>query len=188
MGLEQKALAQKEALLPQWIHAFLASYPLGSSGLMRAKKDVFANPIGEITAASLTILFDAIMGKEMEPAIVKDALTSLIQLRAIQDMLPSTALGPFFQIKGIIQRDLLVPAQKADKAGTEMKAFLEEFLLILARVDSLAIMAFDIYNARREKVSQIRIDEIKRSQSQVVRWAKLREGDDQSSQNYKREG
>lgn len=65
---------------------------------------------------------------------------------------------------------------RQDAGGGNTVARLNEYLAVESRVDSLGLMALDLYAGDREKVFNLRVEEIKRSQSQVVRWATLRQG------------
>ncbi len=47
--------------------------------------------------------------------------------------------------------------------------------MVAARIDGLLLVSLDLYAEDRERVYNLRVEEIHRSQSQVVRWAKLRE-------------
>ena len=51
---------------------------------------------------------------------------------------------------------------------------LNEYLAMESRIDTLGLMALDMYSEARERVFRIRVEEVKRSQSQVIRLAKLR--------------
>ncbi len=166
----------KDGLLPLWISAFLASYPLSSTGFIRTNSDPFANPVGKVTRESLDVLYDACAGEDCDPDVVKSALFKLIQLRAVQDFTPSQTLGPLRHLKTLVSEKILEPSLSGPE--TDAAAVAHEFCEMEARVDSLLLLGLDMYAERREKVFRIRVDEIKRSQSQVLRWAKLRRDDD----------
>jgi len=164
----QMCLDRKEELLALWVNSFFAAYPLDSTGFVRTSQDPFANPVGHMTREAVEVLYQAVAGAETEAASVREALDSLMRLRGVQDMSPSRAVGSLCLIKPILRREIL-PALPS--GSQELEAYLE----MESRVDSLVLMALDLYAAAREKVFRIRIEEVKRSQSQVVRWAKMRE-------------
>ena len=68
--------------------------------------------------------------------------------------------------------DVLVKENKDSKVLQEL---MNDFFMVESRIDSLLLLSLDMYAADREKVYQLRVEEVHRSQSQVVRWAKLRE-------------
>ena len=51
---------------------------------------------------------------------------------------------------------------------------LNEDLAMESRVDTLGLMALDMYSDARERVFRIRVEEVKQSQAAVIRLAKLR--------------
>ncbi len=186
MLLTIKASEDKKILLDKWTDMFYKAYPLGSTGFVRSSSDEFANPVGSITIASLDILFDAIIGKSVDPQKVQDALIELIQLRAIQKMSPSQAVGPLVQLKKIIKSEVFDFCYKENKDLKGYAKLFDEYFIMEARIDSLFLMALDLYAVQKEKVFNLRVEEIHRNQSQVVRWAKLQ--DEKRNNNHKTEG
>lgn len=173
MNITELCNNRRESLLPHWAECFFSGYPLESTGFLRSRQDPFANPVGQTTRDSLAVLYDAVAGADMDSAMVKDALDKLMRLRAVQDMSPSRAVGPLYLIKNIL-REHVLPACLASKD----KDGLAEYLALESRVDSLVLMALDMFTGAREKVFNLRVEEIKRSQSQILRWAKERGADD----------
>lgn len=171
----EKAKADKATLLQKWVDMLYCAYPLGSSGFVRTSKDNFTNPIGFVTQTSLNILYDAIIGDDVDPAKVSAALTELVQLRAIQNMTPSKAVGPLTQLKSLLKQEVLSVCMKENKDSKMLEKLFDEYFIVDTRIDTLFLMALDLYSGNREKVFNLRVEEIHRSQSQVVRWAKMRE-------------
>lgn len=175
----ESAKENKEVILQKWVDVFYSAYPLGSSGFVRTSKDRFTNPIGIITQSSLTVLYDAVLGDDVEPQKVQEALFDLIQLRAVQDMTPSKAVGPLAQLKLILKQEVyqscLVACLEKSKDLKGAQALFDDFFIVEARIESLLLMAFDYYASDREKIFNLRVEEIHRNQSQLVRWAKVRE-------------
>ena len=171
----EKIKTDKSILLQKWVDMFYGAYPLGSSGFVRTSKDKFTNPIGLITQTSLDTLYDAVIGEDIDPQKVSAALTEIVQLRAIQSMTPSKAVGPLVQLKMIFKQDVLSTCIEKSNDSKSSKQLLDDYFIVDARIDALLLMSLDFYSSDREKVFNLRVEEIHRSQSQVVRWAKLRE-------------
>ena len=184
MNVTEICAARREELLGAWVEKFISSYPLQSAGFVRTSTDPFANPVGQTIRASLGVLFDAVIGLDASPHEVKAALNDLIRLRAVQDFTPSQAVGPLVLLKDIV-RTLLFgpdPAKSKDKneqSGREDAArarppaaeILDGCFEAEARLDSLALLALDLYAADRERIFRMRVDEVKRAQSSLLRWA-----------------
>jgi hypothetical protein len=162
---------QRDALVDRWVNLFFASYPLDSKGFMRTSRDRFANPVGETTRMAAAVLFDAVTGKEADAETVKTALHDLIWVRAVQDMPPSKAVGALFLLKDVLRGAILPECLKPGQSGAKL---LDAYLAMESRVDTLGLMALDMYSEARERVFRIRVEEVKRSQSAVIRLAKLR--------------
>ena len=170
MDIAELCSNRREELAENWVSLFFASYPLDSSGFMRTRRDRFANPVGETTRISAGILLDAVIGMEADPATVKQALHDLIWIRAVQDMPPSKAVGALYLLKDLLRGEILPECLKPEN-GPQV---LNEYLAMESRIDTLGLMALDMYSEARERVFRIRVEEVKRSQSQVIRLAKLR--------------
>ena len=179
MNITELCNERRATLLPRWTELFFAAYPLDGPGFLRTQTDPFANPVGRIVRESLPVLYDAVAGNDTDPEAVRAALADLVRLRAVQDMPPAKAVGPVFLLKTLL-REIVLPeflrqdAGGGNTAGAEV-ARLNEYLAVESRVDSLGLVALDLYAGDREKVFNLRVEEIKRSQSQVVRWATLRQ-------------
>lgn len=181
MSITELCNEQRAALLPRWTELFFAAYPLSSPGFLRTQTDPFANPVGRIVRDSLPVLYDAVAGNDADPDAVTHALADLVRLRAVQDMPPAKAIGPVFLLKTLL-REVVLPevlrmtsGDTGDNGDNGPAAHLNEYLAAESRVDSLGLMALDLYAGDREKVFNLRVEEIKRSQSQIVRWATLRQ-------------
>ena len=77
----------------------------------------------------------------------------LIKIRAVQDFSPSEALSFLFDLKKIIRTELKNSNQKGD-------IFLETCMFD-EKLDTLFVLAFDLYNNCRMKIHEIKIAEIK---------------------------
>ena len=98
-------------------------------------------------------------------------------------MAPSKAVGPLVQIKMIFKQEVLSVCMKKNNDSKILEKIFDDYFIVEARIDALLLMALDLYASDREKVTNLRIEEIHRSQSQVVRWAKLREEKLQTNHN-----
>lgn len=178
MNITKLCNERRDALLPRWTELFFAAHPLESPGFLRTQADPFANPVGRIVREALPVLYDAVAGNNADPDTVRRALADLVRLRAVQDMPPAQAVGPLFLLKTLLREAVLPEALRqgsGNSGDSGTAAHLNEYLAAESRVDSLGLMALDLYAGDREKVFNLRVEEIKRSQSQIVRWATLRQ-------------
>lgn len=156
MNQVEKSLAQKKKkILSKWIELIADSHPAGSKLL--EDKDQFTNPVGYILSSETSVLYDQFLADQLESDESIVALNSIIRIRAIQDFPPSEAVGFVFLLKDIVRAEL-----KNEKAANELKS-------IEDRIDRMACLAFDAYSHAREKINEIRINEIKSSRDSAFK-------------------
>ena len=152
-----------------WTEAVYSTYPFETTGFLRTKQDAFGNPVANMTKEAAGTLYDAVAGEEVEIATVKNALERFVKLRAVQTFTPSQGLGVFYLMKPLLREHIL-----PELAG---QGELDAYLTAESRLDSLALLAFDIYTAARETLAESRIKEIRNQHAQLARWAQtLEEG------------
>lgn len=156
----------KKDVTTSWVEAVFATYPLETTGFLRTKTDPFTNPVAHMTREAAGILYDAIGGEELDPAEIKQALDRFVKLRAVQKFAPSQNMAVFYLMKPILRAKILPLLQER----------LEEYLEMESRIDTLALLAFDMYTAARETVAEARIGEIRRQHAQLAAWARRLDG------------
>ncbi|MBG0791626.1 MAG: RsbRD N-terminal domain-containing protein [Desulfovibrionaceae bacterium] len=153
---------QKARLAKGWAELILRTYPKETQKVWTRQRDRFQNPVGaailEATGDLMNLVIDWKDAKE-----IAASLDRLIRIRAVQDFSPSQAIGFVFLLKKLI-RDEFFKAMEKD--GT-----LADLLRFEARIDNLALMSFDIYTKSRDEVFRLRVEEVKRSQSNLLKRA-----------------
>lgn len=161
--------SHKQEVARLWAEAVYSTYPFETTGFLRTKQNAFGNPVAHMTKEAAEAVYDAVAGEDIDMETVKNALERFVKLRAVQQYLPSQGLGVFYLMKPILRQRLL-PLLTAQG---ELEAYLEAE----SRVDSLTLLAFDIYVAARETLAESRIKEIRNQHAQLARWAqKLESG------------
>jgi hypothetical protein len=135
----------KEAIAEQWLARVLRTYPVQTSHFLADEKDPFRNPVGATFKQALAILVEELL-LSMDHDKVVAALDSIMQIRAVQDFTPGRALEFLFQLKGILRDQQPGPVLE----------------LLDARIDEMALAAFDLYMKYRERLSEARVNEGKR--------------------------
>jgi hypothetical protein len=85
--------------------------------------------------------------------IISQSLNDIMRLRAVQDFLPSQAVGFVFLLKQIIRSE--IDPEVYDEIISQELSELEN------RIDETALVAFNLYAEAREKIYEIRIKELK---------------------------
>jgi hypothetical protein len=138
------AMSNSDAMLEQWFAQTAESYPRLAAQFLASERDRFRNPVGHALRESLAVLLQEISGS-MDAKAIAPALDGIVRIRAVQDFLPSEAVGFVFLLRPILRGSN--PPRPA---------------MIEARIDQLALMAFDHYMNCREQVAQVRESENRR--------------------------
>jgi len=143
---------KKAAILGRWLAMIYESYPPETAIFLRKEKNRFDNPAGYRISEGLEGLYGALL-QEMERDQILTFLDEIIRIRALQDFAPSQAMAFIFLLKNVIRQELAEEIQKENLAA--------EILDLESRIDGLALLGFDVYAKRREKLHEIRTGEMK---------------------------
>lgn len=164
MNLKDLLLEKKSAVLKRWLEIVLESYPADTSDFFKKQKNRFANPVGYALSQGVEGIFDDLL-QGVEPEEVTPLLDSIIRIKAVQDFSPSQAISFIFFLKRVIREEL------GSKISTDR--MYEELLAFESKIDDLALVSFDIYMKCREKVYEIKADEVRRMTFRLLQRANL---------------
>ncbi|MEJ2041498.1 MAG: RsbRD N-terminal domain-containing protein, partial [Desulfosarcinaceae bacterium] len=152
MSLHKQLAHKKAAICAKWFEALTASYPADTARFLKGTQDPFANPVGQNSRQSLETLLDLIL-EEYNAEKAAAALDVIIRIRAIQNFTPAQAVRFVFELKAIIHSHAGAAAGEAQwrKAMTDIEN----------RIDVLAMAAFDIYVSCREKIYELKANEVR---------------------------
>jgi len=151
----------KTELVRKWTDLIFATYPFETTGFLRTQANRFANPVGHATVRAAELLYDAVIGHDVDQAQLDDALGELTRIRAVQDFKPSAAIGVLYLLKPIL-REAVKNAK--EYVSHDTLASMED------RIDSLALMAFDMYAQDKDTMYRGRVAEIRRRYTTIERW------------------
>lgn len=143
---------KKEIIVGKWIQSIFDTYPAETSEFLRLQKNQFSNPVGHIICEAAEKIFDSILSGN-QTLEIKILLNDIIKIRAVQDFLPSKAACFIFSLKDIIKEEV-------QQNISDINSF-NEFCSVLSEIDRVALIAFDLYSEAREKVYQLRMNELK---------------------------
>ncbi len=148
-------IAERQAKIAQrWLDKTIETYPQDASGFLARQKNQFANPVGCTLSGSLEAIVPILCdGASLEA--LRDELEPVIRIRAVQEFSPAQALSFIYLLKAAIREEL-----RAELADAELGRALWHFE---ARIDRMALLGFEIYVECRERVCELRIDEMRRS-------------------------
>ena len=153
-------IEKKTSILHRWLHLILETYSGEASKFMGHEKDPFINPVGSTIAAEIEALYGGLLqGKEIDP--LSGHLDKIIQIRAVQDFSPSGAVAFIPLLKKAIRQEM----ERIGVTDTSMA----EWVDFESKVDQLTLTAFDIYAKYREKIYEVRMNEIKKDRDRTIK-------------------
>lgn len=163
MGLTTLIEKKRDKILNSWIESTLSSYPADAIKFLK-KNDPFNNPVGNRIRSGLAGILDVVAGKkENEEAMT--FLDDIVRVRAVQDFAPSAAVAFLFSLKEILRKELKKEAGKLEESA--------DWQAVDRKIDALALLGFDAYNACRQKIFDIRVEEVKNLSYRTFRRANL---------------
>jgi hypothetical protein len=164
MQLTQLLDQHREAIKEAWLARVLEVYPAESRRFFRQGKNAFANPVGAALAQHTSQLVDGLIEGAGCPEMCRH-LEEILKIRSVQDLSPSQALGFVSLLKESVRRQLGDTLQQ--------KALRQEWETFQESIDQLQLRAFDIYVKCRERIYELRIQEIKRTGFRLLQRANL---------------
>lgn len=162
--MKQKIIDKKEKLFGRWLEYLINTYPKESHKFFVQVEKQFTNPIGYTMQTELDKIYD-VMADNCNIEDIKEPLGNIIRVRAVQDFPPSLALDFIPEMKEILSKESINDAKYID--------FLDNMLLI----------SFDLFMASREKLYEIKANEVRNRFGRVV--DRLNQRYDERNENEK---
>ena len=163
MKLEDLLRERSDRILKKWFRFVVKTYPDETAKFLLREKNPFDNPVGSNIIEGLEGVFKQLTAGERIES-VNPFIERMVKIRAIQDFRPSQAVAFVFNLKDII-REVLSDEPKTGGSG--------ELVVLDRRIDSFALLVFDCYMQSREKVCEIKINEVKNRVSRLLKRANL---------------
>ncbi len=164
MRLNNLLAQRKTAIIKNWFTLAVETYPLDTASFLKRQKDPFSNPVGRTISRGLEGLFNELL-KEMDYEIITSFLDPIIRIRAIQNFSPSQAVSFIFLLKKAIR-------ENTKKEVPEEQLF-NELLLFESKIDQLVMIAFNLYMQCREKIYDLKANEMRNSTYKAFKRAGL---------------
>jgi len=170
-GLELSVFIRdnRDELAERWLDAVVGSYPADAAGFIKGKTDRIANPLGH----AVREMVDSVLGclsEGCDEQTLGSAMYPLIQMRAVQEFKPSDAVAFV-----ALLRDSVASLARDKNAAPELIVTLDDVIM------GLMARAFDLYSDCREKLSEIKLEELKRNLYMFLRksdMVELKDGSD----------
>jgi hypothetical protein len=165
MKLKDLLSERKATVVKEWFDLILQDYPADSTHFFKGQKNRFANPVGHTISQGIGELFDVLVDGLDSSDKVYSSLDDIIRIRAVQDFSPSRALSFIFLLKKVIR-------EKVEREIREHQLS-DELTSLESDIDKMALLAFDIYMKCRERIYEIKADEVRRITFRLLQKAKL---------------
>jgi hypothetical protein len=164
MSLDDLLLQHKKIVLRTWLDLLLSTYPPETERMFKKESDQFANPVGHTFTVALGEILDEFLHTN-NPEKLAPLLDRIIRIRAVQEFSPSQALSFIFSLKRI--------AAKIHTEGGEDRRVRDDMSAFEAKVDELALLAFDVYTRCRENLFEVRMKELKDRTYRLLQRAEI---------------
>jgi len=164
MSLEDHLKDKKRVILSKWFDLTIGTYPEQTAQFLKSKKNQFANPVGYTLFKEIEPILEGLCNR-VECNALQPFLENIIRIRAIQDFSPSQAVSFVFLLKQVIRAEMEVEIQKG--------AVGRELLDLESRIDELGLLSFNIFMKCREKIYDLKANELKNRTVRLLKRAKL---------------
>ena len=145
---------KRAAILERWFELILKTYPVDAADFLRNRRDRFDNPVGFTISREIGNIYDEFI-QDMNSEKLCASLDNILKIRSVQDFSPSSAVSIIYALKEAIREEY------NDHP-------LDKLLEIESRIDELSLLAFDVYMKCRERIFEIRINEIKKGSFKLL--------------------
>ena len=162
MSLQQTLENRRSAILKRWFDIVLETYPADTRQFLKKSKNRFSNPVAHEIFQGIEAIFDQILSDGSSDEVYP-FLDKVIRIRAVQDFRPSQALGFIFELKRLVREEL------ADSINDSHIS--EDLLRFEGRIEELGLLALDLYMECREKLYELRVNEVKNRVGRLIERA-----------------
>ncbi len=154
----------RKKIVKRWFDVVLETYPEETVRFVKSEKNPFLNPVGAAIKEGIDGIVDWLLDDERSQDGVNSFLDRIIRIRAVQEFKPSEALKFVADLKSIFREVMNDAGEVLSNKG------FHEFDQV---VDGLIMNALDIYFECREKIFELRVQEVKNRTYRLLERAGL---------------
>lgn len=159
MKLIQMIAESRSAIVKEWFDRLAGQYADQTTKFLKNKKNRFDNPVGYRFATGLEGLFDKIV-HDSENDEYKVFLDDILRIKAVQEFAARDSVGFVFLLKDIVREKFSKEVKNND--------LMDELLEFESKIDRVALIGFEIYNACREQILELRVNEVKNQSARLL--------------------
>ncbi len=150
-------IEQKSKIFEKWYQDIVRTYPQDSKFLLYDTTKQFTNPLAYNLHSESKAIFEAIF-EDRYLELIEKPLINIIKIRAVQDFSSSEAVGFIIGLKKAFRYVL----NSGDLNYTSFLSDIDE------RVDAIMLKAFDIFMQMRERIYEIKANEIRNRTFRII--------------------
>jgi hypothetical protein len=151
--LKEFLIKKQTVIIKKWKEAIADTYPSETAEFLKTKREQFTNPLGHSISQGVEKLYEGLIN-EIGREDVEVLIDPIVRIRAVQDFVPSQAAGFMFLLKNIIRQEIGAEIHK--------KVMADNLLILESQIDDFALASFDVFMKCREKIFEIKTDEIRK--------------------------
>lgn len=163
MSLRDLLAEKKTSVIKKWFDLIIDNFPSDSSNFLKNQKDRFLNPLGYTISENIQGLFDELI-HDTESEKIFLYLNDIMKINAVQDFSPSKAVSIIYLLKQVIKDEL---------DDMEKNKFSEDLKFLETKIDNLTFLSFDIYMKFKERIFDLRVNEIRNMTFGLLKRANL---------------
>ncbi|SKA63032.1 RsbRD N-terminal domain-containing protein [Desulfobaculum bizertense] len=169
MTLAELLTSRRDEILDRWFDLVVKTYP-GLSSIFLKKDNPWGNPVGVHLHSAITGIYDELLKDEADdklPAYIDE----IVRIRAVQEYSPSEATAIILLVKHVVREQIKKQAKEENVPPSF--ELIQELWDFESHVDTVTLIAFDMYTKCREKLFEIRLQDSKQRFSGLLRRAGL---------------
>ena len=155
----------RSSVINKWFSCIVETYAPETARLLKKESNQFANPVGHTVLHGIQAIYDDFLGVR-DPEKLASHLDRIVRIRAVQDFSPAQAISFVFFLKRIVRDELQSDIHENRISASELAVF-------DAKVDELALLAFNVYMQCRERLFEVRLNEFKNRTHRLLQRANL---------------
>ncbi len=163
MNLKSILSEKRDSILKNWFDTILNTYHPDTASFLKNQNDQFLNPVGSSFSRSMERLLEELLADELGIDKVEKYLEDIIKILALQGIAPSQSLSFIQELKDIVRTEL--------KTEIISGRISDELTVFEKKIDSLLMLSFDIYMKYREKIYDLKANDLRNMTSKLIERA-----------------
>lgn len=147
MDVKDLLSKKRDSIINKSFELTISTYPENTQIFFKEKNRQFTNPVGYTIYKGIEQIIDNLISDKPIESFISP-VEEIIKIRALQDFTPSQAVGFVFLIKKAIYDELVKDSNT------------DQLMDILAQIDSLSMIAFDIFMKYKERIYDLKAKEL----------------------------